>query len=115
MQLADDVKDLLNEDRSEAHGRLVEHQELRLRHERSAHGEHLLLAAGERTGDLLAALFEAREALVDVRNARFNGGVRLGVSAHFEVILDRHLQKDVAAFRNLRKTVLDDLVRGDAL
>ena len=56
-----------------------------------------------------------REALVDVRNARFNGGVRLGVSAHFEVILDRHLQKDVAAFRNLRKTVLDDLVRGDAL
>ena len=115
MQLADDVKDLLNEDRSEAHGRLVEHQELRLRHERSAHGEHLLLAARERTGDLLAALFETREALVDVRNARFNGGVRLGVSAHFKVILDRHLQKDVAAFRDLRKTVLDDLVRGDAL
>ena len=115
MQLADDVKDLLNEDRSEAHRRLVEHQKLRLRHERSAHGEHLLLAAGERTGDLLAALFEARKALVDVRDTRFNGGIGLGVSAHFEVILDRHLQKDVAAFRNLRKTVLDDLVRGDAL
>lgn len=61
-------------------------------------------------GDLLAALFEAREALVDVRNARFNGGVRLGVSAHFEVILDRHLQKDVAAFRGKRygMQLLDD-------
>ena len=41
--------------------RFVEDQELRVGHQRAADGEHLLLAAGERVGLLIAALRELRE------------------------------------------------------
>ena len=45
----------------ESGGRLVEHQHLRIRHERPADGEHLLLATAQRAGVLLAALGEPWE------------------------------------------------------
>ena len=48
VDLTDDLEDLLDEDRREAHRGLVEHQELRLRHQRAADRAHLLLTAGER-------------------------------------------------------------------
>ena len=115
MQFTNDVEDLLDENGRKTHGRLVEHQKLGVRHERAAHGEHLLLAARERAGDLAAALLQARKALVHIGNARGNAGIRLGIGTHFEVVLHGHLQKDMAAFGNLRKTALDDLVRAHAL
>ena len=45
--------------------RLVEHQQARPGHQRPADRQHLLLAAGQRAGDLAAALGEAREPLED--------------------------------------------------
>src|SRR5258708_4641619 len=59
VDLAHDLEDRLDEDRREAERRLVEHQELRLRHERAADREHLLLAAGERAREPRDALLEA--------------------------------------------------------
>ena len=115
MQLADDVEDLLDQNGREAHGGLVEHQQLRAAHKRSAHREHLLLAAGERSGDLPAALFQARKARVDVRNAGTHGGARLGVCAELKVFLNGHLEEDVSALRDLRETTGDDLVRRDGV
>src|SRR5919202_3079390 len=47
VDLLDDLEDLLDEDRREAHRRLVEEKELGARHERPAHRDHLLLAASE--------------------------------------------------------------------
>src|SRR5918996_950812 len=45
--------------RRQARGRFVQQQQSRLRHQRPADGEHLLLAAAERAGPLAAALVEA--------------------------------------------------------
>ena len=50
------AEDLLHDHRREPHGRLVEQHHLRPGHERPADGEHLLLAAGERPGELRAPL-----------------------------------------------------------
>ena len=44
----DDVEDLLDEGRREAHRGLVHAQELRSGHQRAPHGDHLLLAARKR-------------------------------------------------------------------
>ena len=45
--LAHDLEELLDDHRREAERQLVDHQQPRLRQERHAEGEHLLLAAGQ--------------------------------------------------------------------
>ena len=57
VDLSDDLEDLLDEERREAHRRLVQHEQLRLRHQRAADRAHLLLPAGQRPGLLVPALF----------------------------------------------------------
>ncbi len=69
MQVLDNLKDLLDQNGRKTHGRLVEHKELGVAHEGATHGEHLLLAAGKGAGDLLAALLQAREVVVDALQA----------------------------------------------
>src|SRR6266568_150754 len=54
----DRLEDLLDKDRRQSHGGLVEQQEPGAGHERAADGKHLLLAAGERARDLVAPLLE---------------------------------------------------------
>ena len=56
---ADDGEGVLHQDRRQPEARLVEHQEPRLRHQRAADHQHLLLAAGERAGRLRRALASA--------------------------------------------------------
>ena len=82
VQAADDIEYLLDQDGRKAHRRLVEHEQLGLGHERAAHGEHLLLAAGEGAGHLGAALLEAREALVYAGYAAGDLAAGAGVCAH---------------------------------
>src|SRR5437667_1210019 len=57
----DGLEDLLDDARPEALRGLVEQQEIGLRHEAAAEREHLLLAAGEGSGELLAPLAEDGE------------------------------------------------------
>ena len=52
----DQLEHLLDDDRREAGGRLVEQQQLRLGHQRAADRAHLLLAARHGAGHLVAAL-----------------------------------------------------------
>ena len=52
--------------RREAHAELVDEQDLRFLDERAGHGEHLLLAARERAGVQVPALFECGEHLEHV-------------------------------------------------
>ena len=66
VQLPDDAEDLGDEQRREAERRLVEQEQARALHERAREREHLLLAAAERAGLLVAPLLEPRE----VRAAR---------------------------------------------
>src|ERR1700694_4035868 len=51
-----DLEDLADDDRRQAQGGLVEEEQLRAEHERPRDRQHLLLAAGEGGGDLVAAL-----------------------------------------------------------
>ena len=109
MQLAHDVKDLPHEDGGEAHGRFVQHEQLGRGDERAAHGQHLLLAAGQGPGDLVAALLEAREAGKHILHARLRCLAR-GVSAHLQVFLHRHGEEDAPALRHMREPAPDEAV-----
>ncbi len=62
-QLADDLVELVDDDRGQAHGELVEQQDLRVGRQRPGHGEHPLLAARQRARQLLAPVGQRGEAL----------------------------------------------------
>ena len=86
----------LHEQRREAERRLVEQQQPRPRHERARDREHLLLAARERAGALLAALAQAREQLEHALAVRCDPGAVLAqVGAELEVLLDREVREDL--------------------
>ncbi len=66
-------------------------KQLRLAHQRAAHRQHLLLAAGQRAGELLAALLEARKQRVDA----LDRGLRAAAASmrkapSCEIVLDIH-------------------------
>ena len=61
VDLGDDPEDLLDDHRRQTHRRLVEQQQPRPGHQRPADRHHLLLAAGQRSADLGAALRHPRE------------------------------------------------------
>ncbi|MNN71428.1 hypothetical protein D3C81_1873620 [compost metagenome] len=42
----DDFKNILHQKRGKPHGRFIQQQQLGVSHKRTAHGKHLLLAAG---------------------------------------------------------------------
>ena len=109
MHRADDGEHLLHEHGRQAHGRLVHDDELRRAHNGAAHGQHLLLAAGERARELLGALFQAREARIDpleVLRDRFF--VLAEVRAHGEVFRHGHAREHLPALRHMRKAHGDD-------
>ena len=61
---------------------LIEHQKTRLKHQAAAHGEHLLLAAAHRSGELLAALRQHGENRENqVERARPRSALALGTYA----------------------------------
>ena len=106
-----DLVDLLDEDRREAQRRLVEQQQLRLGHQRAAHREHLLLAAGHRARLLRLALLQAREQLEDALEVVADlGVVGAGERAELEVLAHGHAREAVAALGRLRDAQLDDLL-----
>src|SRR5512133_3091324 len=99
IQGAQGLEDALDEEGREAHGRLVQADELGRAHEGAGYGEHLLLAAGEAAPGLSQALREAREELEDAllvgadfapRGAAPRGAASLSepdVGAHEDVLL----------------------------
>src|ERR687898_3127201 len=61
----DDLEDLLDQDRREAHRGLVHQQDLRVGHQGPAHRDHLLLSSGEGARLLLEPFADPREGLED--------------------------------------------------
>jgi hypothetical protein len=57
----DALKDQIRDRRSQAHGRLVEQQQLRRGGDAAADRQHLLLAAGQRAGELVTTFREHRK------------------------------------------------------
>ena len=89
--------------------RLVDEQHAVVVQERARDRDHLLLAAGERSGALLPALLELREELVDEVVARLC--VALGEA---EVLCDREAGEDVAVLRHVADAAADDPMRRHA-
>ena len=108
---------LLHDDRSEPEAGLVAQQQLRLAHEGSRDGEHLLLAAGEAAGLLRTPLTQTREHLepvVDVGRRIVAPDIR----ANAKVVLDGEIDERAPTLGNLRDPFVDDRVgrrRAEAL
>src|SRR5262245_11871665 len=113
VEVAEDPEDLPDDDRREPEGRFVEEQEKRPRHERAGDREHLLLAARERSGLLLAAPVEPREMAADplvvLREA-----ASLEIPAQTEVLVHRQLTEDAAALRDVCDSGARDALGGGA-
>ena len=112
VDLDDDLEDPLDEDRRQAHRRLVEEQELRLRHQRASDRAHLLLASGHRPCALVAALLQPREELEDpVERLPDPCPVFPLEGAHLEVLHHAHAREETPAFGRLADAHLDDRMR----
>ena len=81
-------------------------------HQRPAHGQHLLFAAGEGSGHLLIPLFQPGKEFVHHLQVLLNAAAFLGKCAHLQVFLDRHLQKDPPALRNQARPLATTLWLG---
>ncbi len=105
-------EDLLHHQRREPHRRLVEQQQLRLRHQRARHREHLLLAAGQRAGGLPAALLEAGKEIEHALDVVLDRGpVAADVGAHREIFLDGQRAEHAAALGDHGEAVAHELER----
>ena len=109
MEFFDDLEDLFHQNGGKSHGGLVKHHELRTGHERTAHCEHLLLSAGERAGDLAAALLEAGE-LPEYLLKVFLRQLFADECAHFEILHDGHLQENAPTLGNVGHAAQGKLV-----
>jgi hypothetical protein len=113
LQLLDLGDGVRYEDRREPHRGLVHDEQPGRRHERARDGEHLLLAARERAGQLAAALLQQGERLVAERGvpAYCRPGER-PERPEEQVLLDRQSGEQPASLRHQRHAQVDDLLRG---
>src|SRR5690348_15272216 len=118
IDLADGLVDPVNQDRGDPERRLVEHQQLRPGHQRTADREHLLLAAGHRAGHLALTFLEPGEKVVDAIKVLGDFRAASPVSAQVKVLPHGHSREAVAPLGGERDAPDDDLVRryaGDVL
>src|ERR1700682_97767 len=112
VDLPDGDENGLHQERRQSQRRLVEKEQARVGHQPARDGQHLLLAARERPGQLPDALAQAgkeREPPLEVLLAVRARAAR--VSAHAQVLQHGHLGKDAAAFGHVDDAQLDHLVR----
>src|SRR6266849_815579 len=86
---------LLDDDRGEPLGRLIEQQHFWIEGQRAPDRQHLLLAAGELVAEMGAALFQPRKHLVD-----FFNGPRARLRHRGHVLFHRQRAKDIALLRH---------------
>ena len=112
VDLRDDLEDLLDELRRETHRRLVKQQEARLRHQRPADREHLLLTTGHRAALLGPPFRETRKQRKHPVEVRGHGAaVFAAEGSHVEILHHGHAGEDPATFRRLRNTASHPDVR----
>src|SRR5574341_492365 len=96
--------------RGEAERRLIKHQEPGAGHQPPPDGHHLLLAARQRTGNLVLPLSQAREEVVYPVQGRGPSRPGLpGACAHAEILLYRHGGEELTALRHVAQPRLHDL------
>jgi hypothetical protein len=107
VHLLDDLEAALDEDRGQPHRGLVHEQELRPRHERTPHRDHLLLTARKRPCELLPTVRDLREELVDAVEVLLEVRARAQVRPHLEVLEHGHRAEEPAVLGHDRQPPLD--------
>ena len=93
----------------------IHHQHLRAAHQCPAHGQHLLLTAGQRTGQLPMALLQTGEQIVHPSDVFLDSLLILTqVSAGFQILQHRQVGKYTAAFGSMGNALFQHLVDGQA-
>lgn len=110
---SDDVRhggiDVVDHDGGEAERDLVEQDEVRVRHERAADGDHLLLSAGERQRGLVAFFLKNGKEPVELAEIPMALAPMVGCEA--KVFLNRERAEQAAALRHHGKTEPGERVR----
>ena len=109
VDVGDDREDLLDDQRRQAERGLVEQQQPRPAHQGAGDGKHLLLAAGQGTAALAAALGEDGERGEDRVEVFLEVCFLADHCAHLQILQHRHAREDAPAFGGLGKAAADDL------
>ena len=120
VQFDDHPKNFFDQQRCQSHRRFVQQQQARSAQHGPADGQHLLLATGQRTGQLLPTFGKNRKQSIYPLHFLSNPILiaPLAKSAQPQIVLDAQRREDQAAFRNLADTGGNDAVRrppGDIL
>ena len=96
LQFQDHVRHLLDDDGRHALGGFVEQHQVRVAHQRSGHGEHLLLATAHAAARAVGHLAEVGEELEQLlgrpqRRGAAVGPLAAGLAAHLEVLHHREV------------------------
>ena len=110
-ELVERFRHLAHHQRSKAFGRLVHEEQVGVRHQRPADGEHLLLAAGERIARVRLARREAGEEGEDALQVPAFLPVR---ARHSEILEHRERREDAPALRDEAHPHLDRAERRQA-
>src|SRR5215471_2735260 len=99
--------------RRETFGRLVDHDQVGIAHQRAADRKHLLLTAREDAGRSVAAIAQGGKQLIGVLHAPARR-IAVRLDAELEILLGRERAEDVAIFRHISDAKLGDLERSQA-
>src|SRR5271165_1544535 len=100
--VGDQVADLLNNDRCQAFGGLVDHDEFGVAHERAANRQHLLLTARQHTSGGIGARGEVWKHPQHVLEPPFSRTPGI-LNAKDQVLPHRQARKDIPVFGNVAK------------
>ena len=116
VELSDHVEDLQHDQRGEAERGFVEQQEFGTAQQCAGDRQHLLLAAGERSAQLVFSFTENRKQLVGVVDVLFDPRLVVArVGPEFEVLQHGEPRKNLAAFGRLAQPQPNDLMRRQVL
>ena len=100
--------DLFDQFGRQALGGFVDDDQIRIAHQRAAHGQHLLLAAGQDSGGIVPARVQIREQLVDILEVPAPELAR-ALHAQLEILLNRERGEDLPIFRHIADPCVGDL------
>ena len=104
----DRVEDFAHDQRRETEARLVQQQQTRLCHQRAPERQHLPFAAGQRAGELPAALAQPRKAVEDFVKVALDLGIGAArIGAEDQIVFDGHVVEQFASFRHQAHATLD--------
>ena len=101
-----------NDERGQAQRRFIQQQQTGLAHQRTANGQHLLLAAGHGARALRRTFLQTRKELEHMLNAIGNLVLVQKETAHLQVFRHRQVLEDAAAFRRDGNAAAHDVVGG---